>query len=73
MNNFYNSYICEYCDKTFNTTLTLREHILYTHKNIIEFQKSKIYKKLLDRIDKLEKINNELIKEMKKFKEDMYS
>lgn len=57
----YKCYYCDYCDKEFNTNLNLKEHVSYGHKNLIEFYNSKIYKKLLDRINSLERINNELI------------
>jgi len=70
------SYICYYCNKEYSSNLILKEHISYGHKNLIEFEKSNINKKLVSRIKMLEEyinlqdnINDNLLKRIKELED----
>jgi len=52
--NSYESYECLYCYKKFTSPFMRKEHLLYSHNSLREFESSKIYRKLLEKINKLE-------------------
>ncbi len=47
-------YECLYCYKKFTSQFMRKEHISYSHNSLRDFESSKIYRKLLEKINKLE-------------------